>query len=145
MGEANLSDVWDANKNRLDVSGISWADVLSLGEQQRLQFARLFWHHEWVCKHKASRQGFFAVLDESTASMDTFSEKRCYQACCQRRIGFLSVAHRPTVIQYHTKVLHFEFDGPTLRYEMRDPWDMAQETVKLLTKHLEEDSCTLSP
>lgn len=143
--EANLSDVWDAHKHELDVSGISWADVLSLGEQQRLQFSRLFWHHEWARNHKASKQGFFAVLDESTASMDTHSETCCYQACARRKIGFLSVAHRPTVIQFHTKVLHFEFDGPILRHRVRDPWEMAQETVALLTQHLEEDTCTLSP
>lgn len=50
--DANLLDVWEARRQRhvmtsralardeLDTPGISWDDVLSLGEQQRLQFCR---------------------------------------------------------------------------------------------------------
>jgi len=40
--EANLTDVWNQHRGELDCTSISWADVLSLGEQQRLQFCRLF-------------------------------------------------------------------------------------------------------
>ena len=29
----------------------SCAQVLSLGEQQRLQFCRLFWHYDWHKEH----------------------------------------------------------------------------------------------
>jgi len=138
--EASLDDVWDAHKHELDVAGISWADVLSLGEQQRLQFCRLFWHHDWVQKHGDSSQGFFAALDESSASMDTASEARVYQACCRRGIGLLSVAHRPTVIQFHSKVLHFEFDERhELQHRLRDAREMARETAALLTEHLRGD------
>ena len=60
--EANLSGVWEKRKHELDVEHINWADVLSLGEQQRLQFCRLFWHFEWHQKHGDGR-GFYAVLD----------------------------------------------------------------------------------
>ena len=38
--DANLLDVWEARRDELDTPGISWDDVLSLGEQQRLQFCR---------------------------------------------------------------------------------------------------------
>lgn len=135
--EASLEDVWHAHKHELDVTGISWADVLSLGEQQRLQFVRLFWHHDWVKRYGEQSQGFFAVLDESSASMDTTSETRVYNACCQRKIGLLSVAHRPTVIQFHSKVLHFEFDERhELQHRVRDAKEMAREAAALLTKHL---------
>merc|ERR1712217_146083 len=58
LQEANLVDVWNMHKHELDVEGISWADVLSLGEQQRLQFCRLFWHHEWQSKHRKHLTGF---------------------------------------------------------------------------------------
>ena len=38
---ARLESVWEARRSELDVEHINWADVLSLGEQQRLQFCRL--------------------------------------------------------------------------------------------------------
>ena len=45
--EANLHTVWEQRKHDLDNQNINWEDVLSLGEQQRLQFCRLFWHFDW--------------------------------------------------------------------------------------------------
>jgi len=138
--EAGLADVWEAHRHELDAAGVPWADVLSLGEQQRLQFCRLFWHHDWVRRHGDPLRGFFAALDESSASMDTASEARVYEACCRRRMGLLSVAHRPTVIQFHSKVLHFEFDERhELTHRLRDAKEMARETAALLTRHLSED------
>jgi len=93
-----------------------------------------------VRRHGDPLQGFFAVLDESTASMDTTSETCVYRACCRRQIGLLSVAHRPTVIQFHSKVLHFEFDEHhELAHRVRDAREMAQETAALLTRHLSEE------
>jgi ABC-type multidrug transport system fused ATPase/permease subunit len=138
---ANLMDVWNAHKHDLDKTGIAWADLLSLGEQQRLQFCRLFWHHDHVKKTKGPKKSFFAVLDESSASMDTNSEMCVYRACVERKVGILSVAHRPTVIQFHTKVLHFEFDNcHVLRHRVRPATIMARETAVLLTKHLRQPS-----
>jgi len=135
--ESNLTDIWKAHRHELDKTGISWADVLSLGEQQRLQFCRLFWHYEWHQRHGDTSQGFFAVLDESTASMDTTSEMLVYESCRSRGIGFLSVAHRPTVIQYHSKVLLFQFDAQReLRQVVRDAKEMSKEMAALLTRHL---------
>ena len=66
------------------------------------RFARLFWHFDWHKKHGDGR-GFYAVLDESTASLDVESEVAVYKQCQVKGMGFLSVAHRPTVIKYHTK------------------------------------------
>eukprot|EP00930_Biecheleria_cincta_P040069 TRINITY_DN27487_c0_g2_i1.p1 TRINITY_DN27487_c0_g2~~TRINITY_DN27487_c0_g2_i1.p1 ORF type:complete len:1502 (-),score=313.01 TRINITY_DN27487_c0_g2_i1:8-4513(-) len=135
--EAHLHEVWEARQHDLDTPGISWSDVLSLGEQQRLQFCRLFWHAEWHARHGDASQGFFAVLDESTASMDTVSEMKVYQMLRRRKLGFLSVAHRPTVIQYHKKVINFQFNlRRELAYQVKDARDMAEETALLLTKHL---------
>ena len=88
-----LEGVWDKRKDELDNPDINWGDVLSLGEQQRLQFCRLFWHAEWHAQH--GEGGFFAVLDESTASLDVDSEICVYKSCQQKGFGFLSVAHRP--------------------------------------------------
>merc|ERR1712194_417775 len=103
FADVNLGHLWTNVKDQLDTPGIAWIDVLSPGEQQRLQFCRLFWHFEWhqQCHHGKS---FFAILDESTGSMDTDSEATVHRACLERGFGYLSVAHRPTVIQFHTDV-----------------------------------------
>ncbi len=71
-----------------------WADVLSLGEQQRLTFARLL-----------LQKPNYAILDEATSALDADNEARLYQHL--RAIGttFLSVGHRSTLTQYHQSVL----------------------------------------
>eukprot|EP00439_Symbiodinium_sp_Y106_P005467 s2244_g1.t1 len=135
--ESGLEDVWEARRDELDAPGIWWDDVLSLGEQQRLQFCRLFWHAEWFQEYKKESSGFFAVLDESSASMDTNSEMKVYKACRERRLGYLSVAHRPTVIQFHNKVMHFQYDkDQQLTYVVRDAAAMAMDSEALI--HNEE-------
>jgi len=137
--DCNLEEVWHDRRHELDTPGIPWADVLSLGEQQRIQFCRLFWHAEWQQQreNQMTNTSFFSILDESTASMDTASEMKVYQTLKQKKIGFLSVAHRPTVIQYHTKVMHFQFNlKKELMYEVKDAKSMAEEHASLLTKHL---------
>eukprot|EP00931_Biecheleriopsis_adriatica_P093343 TRINITY_DN67085_c0_g1_i1.p1 TRINITY_DN67085_c0_g1~~TRINITY_DN67085_c0_g1_i1.p1 ORF type:complete len:1643 (+),score=307.56 TRINITY_DN67085_c0_g1_i1:40-4968(+) len=143
--EANLHEVWEARKGEVDMPGISWADVLSLGEQQRIQFCRLFWHAEWQERRRGLRsQSFFAVLDESTASMDTFSEMKVYSTLRKKKLGFLSVAHRPTVIQYHTKVIDFQFNSNhELTFKVLDARAMAKDTAALLTRHLPSSPTTL--
>ncbi|MBD2074679.1 ABC transporter ATP-binding protein/permease [Phormidium sp. FACHB-592] len=76
-----------------------WADVLSLGEQQRLTFARLL-----------LQKPNYAILDEATSALDADNEARLYQHL--RAIGttFLSVGHRSTLTQYHQSVLELSQD-----------------------------------
>lgn len=73
---------------------LDWADVLSLGEQQRLGFARLFLHNP-----------AYAVLDEATSALDVANEKQLYQWLRESGITYLSVGHRPTLIPFHSQVL----------------------------------------
>jgi putative ATP-binding cassette transporter len=75
-----------------------WPRLLSLGEQQRLGFARLLLN--------APR---FAVLDEATSALDVTTEKVLYELLVQRDVAFVSVGHRPTLGDYHDTVL--ELDG----------------------------------
>ena len=131
--EAALETVWAKRKGELDNETIPWDSTLSLGEQQRLQFCRLFWHHEWHQK-KGNGRGFFAVLDESTASLDVQSEIAVYSACKNRGMGFLSVAHRPTVIQFHTNVLTYYFDDEgDLQYKIEASAGLAKEVSEKIT------------
>lgn len=71
-----------------------WAAELSLGEQQRLAFAR-------VLLTKPS----LVLMDESTSALDTKNEKILYQAVKDAGITVISVGHRPTLLKYHERVL----------------------------------------
>jgi putative ATP-binding cassette transporter len=71
-----------------------WADVLSLGEQQRLTFARLL-------LNKPS----YAILDEATSALDLDNEERLYQHLSAVGATFLSVGHRSSLVNHHQLVL----------------------------------------
>jgi ABC-type uncharacterized transport system fused permease/ATPase subunit len=62
---------------------VEWDKELSLGEQQRLAFSRLFFH-----KPK------FAILDESSSALDSINEDIVYSNCKKLGITLISVAHR---------------------------------------------------
>jgi ABC-type uncharacterized transport system fused permease/ATPase subunit len=78
----------------LDVEA-DWSDSLSGGEQQRLGFARLFYH-----------QPAFAIMDESTSALDVELEAKCMTECQSLGISMISVAHRPSLFAYHNLNLH---------------------------------------
>lgn len=71
-----------------------WPNVLSLGEQQRLAFARVL-----LTKPR------YAILDESTSALDVDNERSLYEQLRQLNVDYLSVGHRPTLLQYHQNVL----------------------------------------
>jgi putative ATP-binding cassette transporter len=75
-----------------------WPRLLSLGEQQRLAFARLLLNSPRI-----------VVLDEATSALDVATERHLYELLRQRDIAFVSVGHRPTLTEFHDTVL--ELDG----------------------------------
>ena len=75
-----------------------WPRLLSLGEQQRLAFARLLLNAPHM-----------VVLDEATSALDVATERHLYNLLCQREMAFISVGHRPTLKAFHDTVL--ELDG----------------------------------
>jgi putative ATP-binding cassette transporter len=77
-----------------------WPRLLSLGEQQRLAFARLLLNSPR-----------FVVLDEATSALDVATEKHLYGLLCQREMAFVSVGHRPTLKPFHTTVLELDGQG----------------------------------
>ncbi|HVN29886.1 MAG TPA: ABC transporter ATP-binding protein/permease [Candidatus Binataceae bacterium] len=91
---ANLSERFGG----LDAE-MSWADVLSPGEQQRLAFARLLLNHPE-----------FAFLDEATSALDVDNEHLMYKLLNQQQIPFLSSGHRPTLLKFHRNVLKLSAD-----------------------------------
>ncbi len=80
----------------LDVE-LDWADVLSLGEQQRLAFARLL-----------VNRPAYAVLDEATSALDVGNEANLYNCLQQLGIRYISVGHRPSIIDFHDNVLELQ-------------------------------------
>jgi putative ATP-binding cassette transporter len=76
---------------------LDWADVLSLGEQQRLAFARLL-----------INQPRFAVLDEATSALDMENEANLYGKLRELGIHYISVGHRSSILNYHTRVLELK-------------------------------------
>ncbi|NET37366.1 MAG: ABC transporter ATP-binding protein/permease [Cyanothece sp. SIO1E1] len=98
LQQVNLPDLAD-RFGGFDVEQ-DWADLLSLGEQQRIAFARLL-----ITKPK------YAVLDEATNALDIANEDSLYSHLKAKSTTFVSVGHRPTLLQYHQLVLELAKDG----------------------------------
>ncbi|MGD1805115.1 ABC transporter ATP-binding protein/permease, partial [Dapis sp. BLCC M126] len=88
----NLEDLPD-RLGGFDVD-LQWENVLSLGEQQRLAFARLLLTNP--C---------YAILDEATSALDLQNEAELYQQLKATKTTFISVGHRLSLLKYHQQVL----------------------------------------
>ncbi len=77
-----------------------WPRLLSLGEQQRLAFARLL-----------LSSPCFVVLDEATSALDVSTERHLYGLLTKRDMAFVSVGHRPTLTEFHDTVLELDGSG----------------------------------
>ncbi|MGE8454864.1 MAG: ABC transporter ATP-binding protein/permease, partial [Pseudomonadales bacterium] len=79
---------------------LDWGKVLSVGERQRLAFARVL----------LSRPRY-AMLDEATSALDIGNEEDLYSQLCSTSTTLVSVSHRPTLLKYHHQVLELEGSG----------------------------------
>ncbi|MEA5536924.1 ABC transporter ATP-binding protein/permease [Crocosphaera sp. XPORK-15E] len=88
--------------NRIDNFDVElpWENVLSLGEQQRLAFARIL----------VDRPDF-TILDEATSALDLSNEENLYQQLQQTKTTFISVGHRESLFSYHQWVLELLEDS----------------------------------
>ena len=79
-----------------------WSRILSLGEQQRLAFARLLLHKPKV-----------AFLDEASASLDEGMEYAMYRLVREElpNTTIISVGHRSTLVPLHQQQLELHKDG----------------------------------
>ena len=73
---------------------------MSLGEQQRLAFARVL--------ISAPR---FVILDEATSALDAANEARLYRRLLAEDTTLISIAHRAAVLDHHTHVLELTGGG----------------------------------
>ncbi|MFS8858171.1 ABC transporter ATP-binding protein/permease [Synechococcus sp. H55.7] len=95
LAQVNLADLPE-RVGGFDVEK-DWASTLSLGEQQRLAFARIL-----------ITQPRYAILDEATSALDVANEKLLYLQLQHLNTIYVSVGHRPTLLAYHDLVLELQ-------------------------------------
>ena len=79
-----------------------WSRILSLGEQQRIAFARvLLVRPQWV------------FLDEATSALDEQREREMYEVLQKElpAMSIVSVGHRSTLFARHEQELHLDGEG----------------------------------
>jgi len=91
-------------QHRLDEIN-NWSQVLSLGEQQLIAFARVFLHAP-----------DFIFLDESTSALDEKTESHIYENLRKYlpHSTIISVGHRSSLQQYHETVIILSSDDKEL-------------------------------
>ncbi|MGE0313249.1 MAG: ABC transporter ATP-binding protein/permease [Lautropia sp.] len=77
-----------------------WGKVLSVGEQQRLAFARAL-----LIRPR------FLMLDEATSALDAANETILYQALAGQGMTPVSVSHHPALLAFHRRVLELTGEG----------------------------------
>jgi len=109
LDDLNLAHL--ANREKEEFT--DWSNELSLGEQQRLGFGRVF-----------TNKPQFVFLDESTSALDEENEKNLYSRLAAHNISYVSIGHRSSLVRYHSKVLLLRGNGK---------WDIlkAEEYSKL--------------
>lgn len=83
-----------------------WAHVLSGGERQRVAFARVLLERPDL-----------VVMDEATSALDEDSETRVMRAFVEElpEAALISVAHRPSLAQYHSRRMDLKRQGGGVR------------------------------
>lgn len=94
-------------EDKLDLVA-DWSHVLSVGEQQRLAFARAH-----------IQQPSWLFLDEATSALDEETEANMYGLLAERlkNTTVVSVGHRSTLNQYHSLVLRLDKEARTVHLE----------------------------
>lgn len=107
---------------------INWGDQLSLGEQQRLGMARLFYH-----KPK------FAILDECTSAVTNDMEERFCAKVREMGTSCITISHRPALVAFHDIILSLDGEGGWNVHFKRDDSSIPTEISSNLSKSSEND------
>src|SRR6266404_6323479 len=74
--------------------------VLSVGERQRLAFARVF-----------LKNPRFVLLDEATSALDAENESALHDKLIATSTTLISVSHHPALVKYHSQILELKVEG----------------------------------
>lgn len=107
LKKVHFTEVLDRVDGDFDRS-VDWTNILSLGEQQRVSFARIF-----------LRKPLLAFLDEATSSLDEENERILYQGLRGLGISFVSVGHRSTLKEFHDHLILLKVDGTVEMSELQ--------------------------
>lgn len=99
LNTVNLKYLLKSNDG-LDTAGEVLTRQLSLGEQQRLAFARVVISRPSV-----------VILDESSSALDLENERDMYKMIARLGVTCISVGNRPSLLDFHQKVLSLGSDG----------------------------------
>jgi len=81
-------------------AGLDFEKILSVGERQRLAFARVF-----------LKNPRYVLLDEATSALDRENESALYEKLIETSITLVSVSHHPSLVKYHSQVLELKAGG----------------------------------
>ncbi|MEO6784695.1 MAG: ABC transporter ATP-binding protein/permease [Chthoniobacteraceae bacterium] len=109
LEKVNLHDIFERVGGDLG-KVVDWTNVLSLGEQQRVAFARLF-----------LKKPAIAFLDEASSALDEDNERFLYEKLRETGIAFVSVGHRSTLKEFHDTLLLLKADGTSEITALRKP------------------------
>jgi putative ATP-binding cassette transporter len=99
LKKVNLTDILDRVEGDLGRTA-DWTNILSLGEQQRISFARIFLNKPAM-----------AFLDEATSALDEKDEQLLYRNLMETGVSFVSVGHRNSLKEFHDYLIVLEKTG----------------------------------
>ena len=79
---------------------LDFEKVLSVGERQRLAFARVL-----------LKNPRYVLLDEATSALDHENEESLYEQLISTTATIVSVTHHPALVKYHSHVLELKPEG----------------------------------
>jgi vitamin B12/bleomycin/antimicrobial peptide transport system ATP-binding/permease protein len=115
LEDVNLADLPE-RFGGLDIES-DWGKILSLGEQQRVAFARVL-----IAKPR------YVILDEATSALDSKNEDKLYQKLLDSGATLISVSHRLNILKFHKHVLNLIGDG---RWQVSLSTDMHAGATKV--------------
>ncbi|GCE98695.1 hypothetical protein ZYGM_002898 [Zygosaccharomyces mellis] len=98
----------------------NWSEELSIGIQQRLAMARMYYHRPK-----------FAVLDECTSAVSPEMEQKMYSTAQRLGTSLVSVCHRTSLWHFHNYLLKFDGKGG-YRFGKFDPEERLASENKLM-------------
>ena len=98
LADVDLDDLIDDVRDLDKVA--NWSETLSIGQQQRIAMARLYYHEPAV-----------ALLDESTSALGPEWAERFYQRLREKRITVISIGHNLELVKLHDRMLYLDGSG----------------------------------